>query len=163
MSRPEEKMTTSKTNPNQSTEKQLATKTMNGIDLHLASFAGIPLDATTYTPLTLKQVFQDEITALDAADAQKAVWHQRVVDAQAKIARARSVRLALKRWIVATQGASVVQVYEDLGLISPKAAGPKTAAAKAASAAKSKATRAAKKAARAAAAAPKTEPTPPAK
>lgn len=163
MSQPEAKMPTTPTNPNQSTEKQLATKTMSGIDLHLSSFAGIPLDATTYTPLTLKQVFQDEITALDAADAQKAVWHQRVIDAKAKVTKARQVRLALKRWIVATQGAQVVQVYEDLGMDPPKAAGPKTAAAKAASAAKSRATRAAKKAALAAAAAPKTEPTPPAK
>jgi hypothetical protein len=150
-------------NPNQSTEKQLATKTMGGIDLHLSSFAAIPLDATTYTPITLKQVFQDEITALDAADAQKAVWHQKVVDAQAKVATARAVRLALKRWIVATQGAQAVQVYEDLGMDPPKKPGVKSAASKAASAAKARATRAAKKAALAAAAAPKTEPTPPAK
>jgi hypothetical protein len=42
----------------------------------------------------LNHVFQDEITALDAAYAQKAVWHQRVVDARAKVARARQVRLA---------------------------------------------------------------------
>jgi hypothetical protein len=156
-------MTTNNSTPNQTTEKQLATKTMNGIDLHLASFASIPLDAATYTPLTLKQVFQDEITALEAADAQKAVWHQKVVDAQAKVTRARQVRLALKRWIVATQGAQVVQVYEDLGMDPPKKPGIKTAASKAASAAKARATRAAKKAALAAAAAPKTEPTPPAK
>jgi hypothetical protein len=156
-------MVTHNSNPSQSTEKQLATKTMNGIDLHLSSFAGIPLDATTYTPLSLKQVFQDEITALDAADAQKAVWHQRVVDARAKVARARQVRLALKRWIVATQGVTVVQVYEDLGMDPPQKPGVKTAASKAAAAAKSKATRASKKAALAAAAAPKPEPTPPTK
>jgi hypothetical protein len=156
-------MTANQSNPNQTTEKQLATKTMTGIDLHLASFASIPLDAATYTPLTLKQVFQDELTALDAADAQKAVWHQKVVDAQAKITRARQVRLALKRWVVATQGVQAVQVYEDLGMQPPKKPGVKTAASKAAGAAKAKATRAAKKAALAAAAAPKAEPPAPAK
>ncbi len=60
----------------------------------LLPHSSIPLDATTYTPLSLNHVFQDEITALDAAYAQKAVWHQRVVDARAKVARARQVRLA---------------------------------------------------------------------
>jgi hypothetical protein len=156
-------MTSQTTKTSKTIEKDTATKTITGIGLHLSTFTTIPLEAETFTPVTLTGVFQEELSAINDADAAMAVWHQKVLVAKGKVARARQVRGALKRWIVATQGPGAVQVYEDLGMDPPKKPGVKTAASKAASVAKARATRAAKKAALAAAAAPKTEPTPPAK
>jgi hypothetical protein len=156
-------MTSQTTKTSKTTEKDTASKTITGIGAHLSTFTTIPLEAESFTPATLTGVFQDELNAINDADAAMAVWHQKVVVSTAKVARARQVRGALKRWIVATQGPGAVQVYEDLGMDPPKKPGVKSAASKAASAAKAKATRAAKKAALAAAAAPKIEPPAPAK
>jgi hypothetical protein len=151
-------MTTTTTHTTKATEKDLATKTMSGIDAHFAGLAGIPLDGEVFTPATLKAVFQDEIDGLNAADAQKIVWQQKVALGRTKVTRARQVRKALQGWVLSTQGAGAVQVLGDLGMEPPKPPGPRTAAAKAQSVAKSKATRAAKKAALATVTTPKAEP-----
>jgi hypothetical protein len=132
--------TTNQTNNNKPTEQALARQTIAGVDKHFAT-TNVTLAGETFTPTALKGVFQDEINALDAVDASRTAWRQKVAEGKAAKKRARAVRKAFKRFILGTFGDAAVTVIEDCGFTVPKSTATRKAAVKAEAVVKAKATR----------------------
>lgn len=122
-------------------------KAIVGVDKYLGSAASVQLQGKSVAPAAIKATLQAEIDAIKALDAAKAAVRQQVADTRPVRASARSMRAALKKYLLSTYGANAVQVFEDFGIPVPKPLGPQTAEAKAKSAEKGLATRKAKEAA----------------
>ena len=135
------------TNPNQTVSVVRDKQAILGVDKYLGSAASVQLQGKSVTPSAIKAALQAEIDANEALIAAKAAVRQQVADTKPVRASARSMRAALKKYILSTYGANAIQVFEDFGIPLPKPLGPKSAEAKAKSAEKGKATREAKKAA----------------
>ncbi len=151
------------------TRKEQDTKAMNGVDLHLGTVGTLILGGATFTPATLKAVFQADIDAMDETDAARTALKAKVAAARAVRKRTTGVRKDLKAFLVGQNGAGAVTILEDFGFDPPKTPGPKKAKTKADAQAKAGATRSRKKAALEAAAEPQPaaspvapQPTPPA-
>jgi hypothetical protein len=131
-------------NPNKPTAKDLCMKAIAGIGKHFAGATSLTLMGASFTPASLKAVFQADIDATNATEAGHTQWRQQVATQKATRANTRAVSKALKSYVVGTFGASAVGVLEDFGFSAPKSPGKKTVAAKAEGLVKAKATRAAR-------------------
>ena len=130
---------------NQSDSLALDTKIIGAIGTYLGTVTQLTINGTSYTPATLKAVFQAEIDADRATDAAKAMYKQQVTDAETARGNARVTRKALKGYILSTFGPKAVNVLEDFGFSAPKPLGPKTTKAKADAAGKARATKKARR------------------
>jgi hypothetical protein len=124
------------------TDMQLDTKTMEGIDKHFSSTSTLPLGGTAMTPAQVKAIYQADIDAQNALDAARSQVKELVTKKKQTRAAARANRKLLKAYVVGTLGAQAVVVLEDLGIQPPKPPGRKKVQAKAQAIAQSKATRA---------------------
>jgi hypothetical protein len=124
---------------NRPTLLTLFTSVQAGIDKRLA--AGVTLGGVTYTAATLKAVFALAITTVTAAEALHKQWIDAVAAAHSAEATANAVYALLRSYVISQYGKTANAVLGDFGMSVPKAAGPKTTAAKAAGAAKAAATR----------------------
>jgi hypothetical protein len=131
--------------PNQTVSAVADQKAMAGVDKYLANAGQVSLQGKSYTPAAIKAVLQSEIDTNKAVDLARASVKQQVADARPVRASARSMRSALRKYLLSAYGASAVQVLEDFGFKLPKPTGPQTAEARAEAQKKAKATRKAKK------------------
>ena len=144
--------------PNNTTALSQDQKVMAGVDKYLANVGQLTFLGTSYTPATLKAVFQGDIDGRNALDTSRAQVKQQVVAMQASRTKVLALRAALRGYILSTYGQQAVQMLQDFGMTVPKARSV-SAATKAESAAKASATRKAReKAAQAVAPAPATTP-----
>lgn len=130
---------------NKAIRRENDSKAMHGVDLHLAQAGNMAIGGETFTPVTLKGVFQADLDALDQVDAARTALKDKVAAAVAARKRTTAVRKVLKAYLIGQNGPAAVQVLEDFGLTVPKAPGPRTVKAKAAGQAKATATRGRKK------------------
>ncbi|HEY8040946.1 MAG TPA: hypothetical protein VIF15_14170 [Polyangiaceae bacterium] len=147
-------------NNNKPVHKEEDTKAMNGVDLHFATAPTLNIGGETFTPTTLKAVFQADIDAIDETDAARTTLKLKVQAAGIARKRVVQVRKVLLAFLIGQNGPGAVQVLEDFGFTVPKPPGPKTVKAKAAGQAKAQTTRDKQKAAKAAEATPPPPPNP---
>jgi hypothetical protein len=123
------------------TRKDRDTQAMHGVDTHLGNAGAMSIGGETFTPATLKKVFQDDIDAANETAAARTNWKLKVQTAATARRRAIAVLAALRAYLIGQNGPEAVQILEDFGFATPKAPGPKTAKAKASGAAKATNTR----------------------
>jgi len=99
------------------------------------------LGKVTYTTATLVQLFESLIAAIDAVNAAQASVRDAVAAMRGIETKLAPVVRDLKRFILATYGATATQDLADFGMEPPKAPAPRTVEQKAAAAAKLRATR----------------------
>jgi hypothetical protein len=94
-------------------------KFSEGVTAHLSSETSIKLAGVTFTPSDLVKLLQSLVSALDAADAQKAKLHEAVTAVEDQSAKARPVLAALEKF-VGSQFPSDSSVLADFGIAPPK-------------------------------------------
>ena len=127
--------------PNKNTALATDQKAIQGVDKHFAKIKSLVLAGVSYTPASLKALFQAEIDACNALDQSRAQMKEQVATTRTARANASAGRKNLKAYVLGNYGANAVQVLEDFGLSVPKASGPKTVEAKAGAILQAKATR----------------------
>ena len=111
---------------------------MAGIDKHITGT--VTIGGVAYTPVTLKQVFLDQDTAIDAADALHTQWQDQVLVTKAADAKGNATYVDLRAFLIGLYGKKANAVLNDFGMSVPKP-GTRTVAVKAAAAKKGAATR----------------------
>jgi hypothetical protein len=143
--------------PNKNTALAIDQKVLQGVAKHFAKVKNVTLAGVSYTVANLTATLQAEIDGNDALDKARAQLKEQVASMRTTKAKAAAVRAELKAYVLGNYGTQAAQVLEDFGMSAPKAAGPKTAEARAQAAAKAVATKKAKAAAaKAATSAPST-------
>jgi predicted Fe-Mo cluster-binding NifX family protein len=117
--------------PNKNTALATDQKAIQGVGKHFAKVKTLTLAGASYTPASLKALFQAEIEANNALDASRAQMKEQVATTRATRAKATVARKGLRAYILGNYGASAVAMLEDFGMSPPKAPGPKTVTAKA--------------------------------
>jgi hypothetical protein len=114
-------------------------KAIAAIPQFLSAFAQIVLAGVTFTPASLVQFFQGQITVLDNATQARSKLHEAVLAVENNHAQNGAVLRAFSEWIRATfiNQPSVMSAFA----VSARVAPPKTAEQKAQAAAKRAATR----------------------
>src|ERR1700722_13454612 len=102
-------------NPNRPTIKTRNTAVSSGIDKHIT--APISIGNVTYSPPTLKAVFTDQNTALDAADALHKQWTDQLQQAKALGAKANGVYLLLRSYLIGLYGNDANAILNDFGML----------------------------------------------
>ncbi|HEY3818391.1 MAG TPA: hypothetical protein VGL81_14535 [Polyangiaceae bacterium] len=121
------------------TVKARNTSASAGIDKHITG--SVTIGGVVYTAVTLKQVFTDQNTAIDAADALETQWHDQVTLTEAANAKGNAAYQALRGYLLGLYGNGANAVLNDFGMDPPKVKGTRTTAVKAAAAEKAFATR----------------------
>jgi hypothetical protein len=137
-------MSNPKKDPNQTVSVVQDEKGIAGVEKYLGGASTVQLQGKPYTPAAIKAVLQAEIDVTKTIDAAKAAVRQQVADARPVRASARSMRAALRKYLLSTYGANATQAFDDFGIPVPKP-GTRTAEAKALAQAKARVTRQAKK------------------
>jgi hypothetical protein len=127
------------TTKNRATVKTRNTSVMAGIDKHITG--NVTIGGATYTPMTLKQVFLDENTAIDSAESLHTQWQDQVLTTKAAQAKANATYQSLRTFLIGQYGSKANSVLNDFGMTGPKK-GTTKVATKAAAAKKAAATRA---------------------
>ena len=130
----------SSTRESKSTTHDQDLKIIAAVDKYFASATQMAIAGTTYTPATLKAVFQAEIDANNAADSTRAVYRQQIVEARAARGNAGDLRQELRTYILGNYGKAAVTMLEDFGM-SPKTKSGPTVKTKAEAQVKAVATR----------------------
>ncbi len=126
---------------NKPTAKDLDAKAIQGTDRHLSTLTTLTFLGATYTPASLKAVFQTDIDAINAVEAAHTQWRQEVATQKTTRATTRAVRKALKSYLLGTFGPAAVGILQDFGFTPPKPPGKKTVASKSEALVKAAATR----------------------
>jgi hypothetical protein len=116
-------------------------KVLLGIAKYFSTVTTLTVGSVSYTPVTLKAVFQGEVDALNALDSLRAQLKEQVAARRTMRTQVSTVRKALRSYILGTYGAQAVQVLDDFGMTVPKTPGPKTTQTKANAVVKNLATR----------------------
>jgi hypothetical protein len=140
-------MTTSNTKPNQTVSVVRDTKAIAGVDKYLGNAQSVQLQGQSYATSAIKSALQGEIDGVQALDLAKAAVKQQAANTRTVRATARSMRAALRQYILSAYGRAATQVFDDFGIPVPKPSGPKSVKSKAQAAEKATATKEAKKAA----------------
>jgi hypothetical protein len=148
------------TDPNRVTVVVLDQKIIAGVDKYFSTMGKLTVGGTDFTPATLKAKLQSEIDAESALDALKAQCTQVVATTKGVRMQMRTLRAALKKYILGSFGPEALQMLADFGMTVPKNVGPRTAEAKAESQKKAAITREAKKKALASVSSASPSPTP---
>jgi hypothetical protein len=127
--------------PNKTTALALNKKIAEGVDKYFTKVKSLTVGGTTYTPKDLLAVLTAENDAASAVDSTRAQLGNQVVTHRTAKVQARTVRSALKAYILGTYGKGAVQMLGDFGMSAPKATGKRTVETKAQAIAQSKATR----------------------
>jgi hypothetical protein len=127
-------------NPNRASIKTRNTSVVSGIDKRVTG--NMTLGGVVFTPAALKQVFLDENTAIDEAEALHKQWQDQVQATREVSQKAKQVFQLLRSTLVGQYGENAKAVLNDFGMEAPKPKGPKTVAAKVVAAQKRDATRA---------------------
>ena len=117
---------------------------MEAVDTYFGQMASIELAGTKMTPAELKAVFQANQTARLTAEQTRAKLRADILAARKASAKRHEIRLALRKYILATYGPGAQQMLSAFNFSVPKKSGPKTVEAKTNAVAKAKATRAAR-------------------
>jgi hypothetical protein len=116
-------------------------KASEGVDKYFSSMKSILIGGTSYTPTSLKAVLQADDDASKSVDTTRAQLRQEVATHRAAKAKARSVRAALKKYILGSYGNVAVQMLGDFGMTVPRTTGHATAEVKAKAVTRALATR----------------------
>jgi hypothetical protein len=110
-----------------------------GIDKHITG--NVTIGGVAYTPVTLKQVFSDQSTAIDSAETMHTQWQDQVLLTNAANAKGNASYQSLRDYLLGLYGKNANTVLNDFGMTVPKTKGATTVAVKAAAAQKGAATR----------------------
>jgi len=117
---------------------------MDAVDQYFGQMPSIELAGKKMTPAELKTVFKANQAARWAVDETRAKLKGDILAARKASARRHEIRLALRKYILATFGPGAAQILSAFHFSMPKKTGPKTVEAKRSGATKAKATRAAR-------------------
>jgi hypothetical protein len=129
------------THPNKTTALALNQKAAEGVTKYFAAGSSLLIDGTTYTPASLTAVLEAETDSSLAVDAARAHLAALVATHRRAKASARTLRMKLRGYILASYGTGAVQMLGDFGMTAPKPLGRRPAQVKADAVAKANATR----------------------
>ncbi len=116
-------------------------KAMAAVDKYLSNIGPMTFDGTSYTPASLKAVFQADTDAINAADAQHTQWKQLLLTVALTHKNVAAMRRWLRGFVLSFFGSQAPAVLGDFGLPTPKARTAKSVVTKAVAVAKMRATR----------------------
>ena len=131
----------SKVSGSKTTSVALDRAAIAGVDQYFASVGKLTIAGTDYTPATLKAVLEAEIDAEEALDRSRAAVSQQVAKARTVRKSARTMRSALRKYILGTYGADAVQMLKDFGMKVPAVPGQMPVVTKAEAVVKATATK----------------------
>lgn len=117
---------------------------MEAVDAYFGQSPSIELAGKKMTPAELKAVFKANQDARLTVDETRAKLKGDILVARKASARRHEIRLALRKYILATFGPGAAEMLSAFHFSMPKKTGPKTVEAKKSAVAKAKATRAAR-------------------
>lgn len=109
---------------NRSTTIDRNRKAIAGVLQHYGSATKVVLDGVPHKPADLVKIFQDQIDAIDEANAAKVTFHQKVAAQKAASAAADAVFLALKTRVFSDFKTSA-EIVGEFGMALPKRRAPK--------------------------------------
>jgi hypothetical protein len=133
----------SSTIPNNTTALVIDQKVIASVDKYFSNVANVTIGGTSFTPATLKAIFQADADAQKAADAGRAKQKELVMAQRAARKIMRALRAQLRTYLLSNYGSGSASMFEDFGFPAPKKATVKVTT-KAQALEKSKATRAAR-------------------